>query len=86
MKRYELEEKEIKVLETLAEYGAMSPGQVSAQTWMLPGETQTVLRGLSEEGLVLLRDDTQSVDGRLVAMTMKARELMQTRPFLSKRR
>lgn len=86
MKRYELEEKEIKVLETLAEHGAMSPGQVSAQTWMLPGETQTVLRGLSEEGLVLLRDDTQSVDGRLVAMTMKARELMQTRPFLSKRR
>lgn len=85
MKRMELADKEIKVLETLAEFGAMSPGQVSAQTWILPGDTQEALRSLSDEGLVLLRDDTQSPDGRLVAITIKARDMMQTRALLQKR-
>ncbi len=85
MNKLNLEDKEIKILETLATHGAMSPGQVSAETWMLPGETQNVLKVLYSEGLVLLRDDTHSPDGKLVAITMKARELIQTRTLLRKK-
>ncbi|MCA9977355.1 MAG: hypothetical protein R3E31_13405 [Chloroflexota bacterium] len=73
MKRYELEDKEKKVLQTLAQRGAMSPSQVSAATWLLPGETMSVLKVLSNEGFVLMRNDTNSPDGLLVAITTEAR-------------
>ena len=75
MKRFELEEHEQKILRTLAQRGAMSPGQVSAETWMMPGETLSVLRMLSSEGLILMRDDTNSPDGMLVAITAETRQL-----------
>ena len=71
-----LEEREQLVLQTLVQRGAMSPSQVSAETWMMPGETLTVLRTLSTEGLVLLRNDTNSPDGMLVAITAAARNIM----------
>ncbi len=73
MKRYELEDKEKKVLNTLAQRGAMSPSQVSAETWLMPGEALSVLKDLSSEGLVLMRNDTNSPDGMLVAITTEAR-------------
>lgn len=73
MKRFELEDNEKKVLRALAQRGAMTPGQVSASTWMMPGETMSTLRVLSEEGLVLMRQDTKSPDGMLVAITSAAR-------------
>lgn len=73
MKRFELEEKERKVLMTLAEHGAMSPSEVAAETWTLPGETLNVLKSLSSAGFVLLRNDTNSPDGMLVAITTEAR-------------
>ena len=79
MKKFELDDKEEKVLQTLAQHGAMSPSQVSAQTWMLPGETLTVLKTLSGEGLVLMRDDTTSPDGMLVAITSDARDFVITK-------
>ncbi len=85
MKKLELDDNEIKVLETLAEHGAMSPGQVSAETWILPNDTQNALKVLHNEGLVLMRNDTQSPDGKLVAITIKARELMQARTLLRKK-
>ncbi|MBE2199100.1 MAG: hypothetical protein IAE79_10850 [Anaerolinea sp.] len=73
MKRYELEDKEKKVLHTLAQRGAMSPSQVSAETWLMPGEALSVLKDLTSEGLVLMRNDTNSPDGMLVAITTEAR-------------
>ncbi len=73
MKRFELEEEERKVLQTLAKRGAMSPSEVAAETWTLPGRTLAVLRDLSSAGFVLLRDDTHSPDGMLVAITSQAR-------------
>ncbi len=73
MKRFELEEEERKVLQTLAKRGAMSPSEVAAETWTLPGKTLSVLRELSSAGFVLLRDDTNSPDGMLVAITSQAR-------------
>lgn len=73
MKRFELEEEERKVLQTLAKRGAMSPSEVAAETWTLPGKTLSVLRELSSAGFVLLRDDTNSPDGMLVAITTEAR-------------
>ena len=76
MIRYELEEKEQKVLETLAQRGAMSPSEVSAETWILPGETLSVLKNLSTAGLVLMREDSKSPDGMLVAMTNEARDYL----------
>ena len=73
MKRFELEEEERKVLQTLAKRGAMSPSEVAAETWTLPGKTLSLLRDLSTAGFVLLRDDTNSPDGMLVAITSQAR-------------
>jgi len=76
MIRYELEEKEQKVLKTLAQRGAMSPSEVSAETWILPGETLALLKNLSTAGLVLMREDSKSPDGMLVAMTNEARDYL----------
>ncbi|MCA9873921.1 MAG: hypothetical protein H6659_00580 [Ardenticatenaceae bacterium] len=76
MKKIQLEDKELQVLQTLEERGAMSPSQVSASTWLLPGETLTVLKSLSTEGLVLLRNDTYSPDGMVVTITQNARSYL----------
>lgn len=76
MIRFELEEKEKMLLKTLAKKGAMSPSQVAAETWILPGETLSLLRNLSGAGFVLLRNDTQSADGMLVAITADARSML----------
>jgi hypothetical protein len=73
MKRIKLADNERKVLHTLAQHGAMSPGQVSAETWMMPGETLSLLRVMSDEGLVLMRGDTNSPDGMFVAISSEAR-------------
>ncbi|MCC6605309.1 MAG: hypothetical protein IT327_19025 [Anaerolineae bacterium] len=73
MKRFELEEEERIVLQTLAKRGAMSPSEVAAETWTLPGKTLSVLRELSSAGFVHLRNDTNSPDGMLVAITSQAR-------------
>ncbi|MEZ4594525.1 MAG: hypothetical protein R3D55_25775 [Chloroflexota bacterium] len=73
MKRFELEEEERKLLQTLAKRGAMSPSEVAAETWTMPGKTLAVLRELSSAGFVLLRNDTNSPDGMLVAITSEAR-------------
>lgn len=73
MKRFELEEEERKVLITLAKRGAMSPSEVAAETWTLPGKTLSVLRELSTAGFVRLRNDTNSPDGMVVAITSEAR-------------
>ncbi|MBP6472869.1 MAG: hypothetical protein KBE23_03895 [Chloroflexi bacterium] len=76
MKQIQLEDKELKVLQTLEQRGAMSPSQVSASTWLLPGETLTMLESLSSAGLVLLRNDTRSPDGMVVAITQNARSYL----------
>lgn len=73
MKRFELEEEERIVLQTLAKRGAMSPSEVAAETWTMPGKTLSVLRDLSSAGFVVMRDDTNSPDGMLVAITGEAR-------------
>lgn len=73
MIRFELEEKEKIVLKALSQWGAMSPSQVSAETWILPRETLSLLKTLSNAGFVLLRHDTNSPDGMLAALTREAR-------------
>lgn len=73
MKRFELNEQEEKVLSALSSRGAMSPSQVAAETWILPGEMRTVLQELSNTGFVLVREDTNSADGLLVTITNEAR-------------
>jgi len=72
----ELNDDERKVLLTLARSGAMSPSQVSADTWILPGDTLTLLKTLADEDLVVMRDDPDTADGKLVALTARARDLL----------
>lgn len=79
MIRYELEEKEQKVLKTLAQRGAMSPSEVSAETWILPGDALSVLKNLSTVGFVLMREDSKSPDGMMVAITSEARDYLNGR-------
>lgn len=69
----QLDENAMKVLRTLAQYGAMSPSKVSAETWILPEKTNALLASLKSAGFVLMRDDTKSPDGKLVAITTEAR-------------
>jgi len=76
MTRIELDDKERKVLLALAQGGAMSPSQVSAETLILPGDTAELLKALAEVGLVLMRDDSDSADGKLVALSAQARDLL----------
>ncbi len=73
MNRFELDENETKVINTLSNRGAMSPSQVAAETWILPGEIKVVLQELSVAGFVLMREDTNSSDGMLVTITTEAR-------------
>jgi DNA-binding IclR family transcriptional regulator len=74
MKRLQLDESEQKVLTTLAQYGgAMSPSRVAAEAWMMPGETLTVLKTLSNAGFVVMRDDRNSPDGLVVVISQEAR-------------
>ena len=76
MASIELSEKERQILERLAKGGTMSPSQVSVETMILPGETAALLKSLSDGGLVQVREDTESVDGKLVSLTADAYEFL----------
>ena len=76
IKKVQLDEKERKLLRTLARGGAMSPSRASAETLILPGETLNLLKALADVGLVLLRDDPDSIDGQLVVVTAQARDFL----------
>ncbi len=76
IRKIELTEEERKVLRTLARSGAMSPGRVSAETLILPGEALKLLRVLADAGMVVLRDDPASADGQLVEITAQARDFL----------
>lgn len=76
MIHFELEENEIKILYLLTQRGAMSPSQVAAEMWMLPGEALTLLQSLADENFVIMRSDSNSSDGMLVAPTAKARSFV----------
>jgi hypothetical protein len=75
MKRFQfqLTANEEKVLNTLVGRGAMSPSQVAAETWILPGEMRTMLQEMANAGFVVLREDSNSPDGWLVTITNDAR-------------
>ena len=75
--KIELDDREQKILNTLARSGVMSPSQVSAETWLLPGDTMAVLKSLAEAGLVQMREDTDSADGKLVALTVEAHDFLE---------
>jgi len=74
--RMQLNDEERKVLRTLARYGAMSPSRLSAETWLLPGQMLKLLRELADVGMVLLRDDPGNADGKMVAITVQARDVL----------
>jgi len=75
MKRFQfqLNDNEEKVLAALAGRGAMSPSQVAAETWILPGDMRTMLQEMATAGFVVLREDSNSPDGWLVTLTNDAR-------------
>jgi DNA-binding MarR family transcriptional regulator len=75
--KIELDDREEKILNTLARRGVMSPSQVSAETWLLPGDTMAVLKSLAEAGLVQMREDGDSADGKLVALTVEAHDFLE---------
>ncbi len=76
MMRIELKDEERKVLQSLARSGAMSPSALAAEMLILPGDTAELLKKLTDEGLVLMRDDTDSADGKLIALSAEARDLL----------
>jgi DNA-binding IclR family transcriptional regulator len=74
--RIQFDEKELKILETLNQKGAMSPSQVSATTWVIPTETMSLLEMLNKEGMVRIGPDSHSPDGKMVAITHQASNLL----------
>lgn len=76
-KKVQLTDDERRVLRMLARQGMMSPSRVSAETMILPGSTLKLLRNLADVGMVILRDDADSVDGLLVALTAQGRDLLE---------
>jgi DNA-binding MarR family transcriptional regulator len=56
----------------------MSPSALAAEMLILPGNAAELLKKLTDEGLVLMRDDADSADGKLVALSADARDLLDT--------
>jgi DNA-binding MarR family transcriptional regulator len=74
--KLQLSKDERRVVRALARGGVMSPSQVSAETMILPGATVRLLQNLATMGVVLMRDDAESIDGQLVVLTTQARNLL----------
>jgi DNA-binding MarR family transcriptional regulator len=72
-----IDDDEYLLLQTLGPSGAMSPSQISAQTLIPPSKTLSLLKSLADAGLVVIREDADSADGKLVALTAPARDLVE---------
>lgn len=70
------EEQENRILKTLYTRGAMSPGEISANTWLMPGDTLSALKRLANSGQILLRPDSQNPDGLMAALKKDVRDSM----------
>ncbi len=66
MEPKELNDTQKKMLAWIERAGAVSPSRLAAETMMLPDETWGMLNQLAEWGLVVIRDDPDSADGKLV--------------------
>lgn len=78
----ELKDNEKKILAWIEKAGAISPSQLAAETMILPQEMWEMLNRLAERDLVMLRDDPDSVDGKLIfaAPMAKAASKIQAKP------
>ena len=76
-KKVPLTDEDRTVLRMLARQGVLSPSRVSAETMILPGTTLKLLRNLADVGMVVLREDADSADGLLVALTAQGRDLLE---------
>ncbi len=65
------EEKHWKILEVLSAKPCMSPTEIIVRTGFLIGETRKCLKNLVERGFLLMRDDSESIDDKLVVITYK---------------
>jgi hypothetical protein len=75
MEPAEIKENKTKILNLLTQRGAMGPSQVAAELWLLPDQAMTLLRSMAEDNLVILRSDKNSIDGMVVAPTVRARQI-----------
>ncbi len=70
MEPIQLTDEQKKMLAWIERAGAVSPSQLAAQTKILPTEVWAMLNQLAELGLVVMREDSDSVDGVLVFISM----------------
>ena len=81
----DLSDDEKKMLAWIEKAGALSPSRLAAETQTLPQETWTMVNQLAEWGLVVLREDPDSVDGTLIfAAPMQAQEQIKKSELLKK--
>ncbi len=75
--QYDLSEDELKVLKALAEFGAMQPSQLAAETLLLPADLNGVLKNLSDVRmrLIIVRPD-ETPDGQVVILTKEGKEAL----------
>ncbi len=71
----ELNSREQEVLQTLSRRGAMPPGQLAAETLLVPTELNRLLDGLASFKLVIVREDN-TPDGRVVILTGEGKEAL----------
>ena len=73
MSTRELNDEEKKMLLWIEKAGALSPSQLAAQTQTLPQDTWAMINQLAEWGLVVIREDPDSVDGALVFASLMSK-------------
>ena len=67
--KQELPEQELALLTSVERTGAVSPSRLAAQMQIPPTQMLDMLTHLAEVGWVIIRDDPDSADGKLVIAT-----------------
>ena len=81
MNTRELNDTEKKMLAWIEKAGALSPSQLAAETQTLPQEMWNMINQLAVCGLVVVREDPDSVDGTLVFVAqMKMESKTESKP------
>jgi DNA-binding MarR family transcriptional regulator len=75
----ELNDEQKQMLVWIERAGAVSPGQLAAQTKTLPQDLWKILEELAKLGRVVMREDPDSADGVLVFIAMSQQQTQQVK-------
>lgn len=77
-----LTDEEEQILESLANYGALTASEISVKTLLLPDKVETILKELREKGFVKslsLKERFQSVEQEAATLTPEGRRSLKVK-------